>query len=173
MVSRAECITGSVFTSMQANRLGLVFLVVLGSSALALPANRLHKRRLDEFGVMITLLTGRGALDYDEYGNWCGPGGDGETVDDIDECCKSHDNCYERIGHNECHMRFVPEDFRTYLTHYGYKVGSSNSIICTDDPVKNACKRSLCECDREGAMCFARFKDAYNSDNRKDSLIGK
>lgn len=34
------------------------------------------------------------------YGNWCGPGysGPAAPIDDIDKCCKMHDNCYKIAG---------------------------------------------------------------------------
>jgi RHS repeat-associated protein len=28
------------------------------------------------------------------YGNWCGPGGAGKAIDDLDACCREHDVCY-------------------------------------------------------------------------------
>ncbi|MED6285168.1 hypothetical protein CHARACLAT_026561 [Characodon lateralis] len=33
-------------------------------------------------------------LNYNEYGCWCGLGGGGTPVDDVDRCCQVHDNCY-------------------------------------------------------------------------------
>ncbi len=32
------------------------------------------------------------------YGNWCGKGGSGAPVDDIDAACMLHDYCYDRAG---------------------------------------------------------------------------
>ena len=43
------------------------------------------KRRIDEFGVMISTTTDRNPMDFNGYGNWCGLGGSGDTVDAIDE----------------------------------------------------------------------------------------
>lgn len=37
------------------------------------------------------------------YGNWCGPGcGGGDIKDDVDNCCKKHDDCYDRNGYFCC-----------------------------------------------------------------------
>lgn len=38
------------------------------------------------------------------YGNWCGPGcsGPGAPIDDVDACCKAHDECYSRRGYSSC-----------------------------------------------------------------------
>lgn len=37
------------------------------------------------------------------YGNWCGPGcGGGPVKDDVDGCCKTHDECYDRRGYFCC-----------------------------------------------------------------------
>lgn len=35
------------------------------------------------------------------YGNWCGPGcsGPDAPIDDVDNCCKKHDKCYEKKGY--------------------------------------------------------------------------
>jgi RHS repeat-associated protein len=30
------------------------------------------------------------------HGNWCGPGGGGPVQDAVDQCCKDHDECYDR-----------------------------------------------------------------------------
>ena len=42
------------------------------------------KRRIDEFGQMVAAKTDRSPFDFNGYGNWCGLGGSGETVDEID-----------------------------------------------------------------------------------------
>jgi RHS repeat-associated protein len=34
------------------------------------------------------------------WGNWCGPGGGGQTVGSLDCACKKHDKCYENCGVN-------------------------------------------------------------------------
>ena len=44
----------------------------------------LSKRNSLQFGAMIWCKVGRSPLDYDGYGCWCGVGGKGEPVDEID-----------------------------------------------------------------------------------------
>ncbi len=41
----------------------------------------------------------RRGLCYPGY-NWCGPGCSGpwEPTNEVDSCCKKHDNCYDRFG---------------------------------------------------------------------------
>jgi hypothetical protein len=38
------------------------------------------------------------------YGRWCGPGcsGPGNPIDDVDACCKAHDECYSAYGYFSC-----------------------------------------------------------------------
>jgi hypothetical protein len=37
------------------------------------------------------------------YGHWCGPGcGGGDSIDDLDECCRAHDRCYDARGWGAC-----------------------------------------------------------------------
>nr|WP_309145128.1 phospholipase A2 family protein [Brevibacillus sp. HB2.2] len=39
------------------------------------------------------------------YGNWCGPGcsGPDAPIDNVDRCCKRHDECYVKHGYFSCH----------------------------------------------------------------------
>ena len=38
------------------------------------------------------------------YGKWCGPlcGGPGAPIDDVDQCCQAHDQCYADRGYFDC-----------------------------------------------------------------------
>ena len=37
-------------------------------------------------------------LSMSHYGHWCGVGNDGqEPLDNMDECCKQHDGCYDAV----------------------------------------------------------------------------
>ena len=42
------------------------------------------KRNLMQFSAMIMCATRRSSLDYNLYGCWCGKGGGGNPVDDVD-----------------------------------------------------------------------------------------
>ena len=44
----------------------------------------MSKRNVAQFGAMITCKVKRNPLDYNGYGCWCGKGGKGEILDEID-----------------------------------------------------------------------------------------
>ncbi len=54
--------------------------------------------------------------------HWCGPGGAGPTVNQLDAACKAHDECYDRLG---------------------YSPWSNLSLI--QDPGLQACNQALCD----------------------------
>ena len=62
---------------------------------------------------------------YDFYGCWCGPGGSGTPVDDVDRCCQKHDFCYDKIlEKHKC---------SPYITQYKHKKGKCckfNRSLC-------------------------------------------
>ncbi|WP_058235498.1 phospholipase A2 family protein [Devriesea agamarum] len=43
------------------------------------------------------------------HGNWCGPGhsGPGAPVDNLDELCKRHDECYARTEQHKCDVELM------------------------------------------------------------------
>uniref|UniRef100_A0A8C4PQ60 Phospholipase A2 n=1 Tax=Equus asinus TaxID=9793 RepID=A0A8C4PQ60_EQUAS len=57
---------------------------------------------LVQFGVMIERMTGKPALQYNDYGCYCGVGGSHWPVDQTDWCCHAHDCCYGRLEKLGC-----------------------------------------------------------------------
>ena len=66
------------------------------------------KRALWNFGSMIACVIPdvsnaiTAAFRYNNYGCWCGTGGSGNPVDEIDHCCRTHDRCYDRLVEERC-----------------------------------------------------------------------
>lgn len=116
-------------------------------------------RALWQFGGMIQCAQpGVNPLIYNEYGCWCGFGGGGTPRDQLDQCCKVHDNCYEASGKiSGCQgVGDLP-----YVLVYDYTC-SGQRVTCSASNDK--CQAAVCECDRVAAHCFAQNK--YNSDNK-------
>ncbi|XP_054906643.1 phospholipase A2 [Poeciliopsis prolifica] len=114
-------------------------------------------RAIWQFAEMISCAQpGIEPLIYNGYGCYCGLGGSGTPVDDVDRCCQVHDNCY---GYSmtipECNDIFDSP----YVASYNFTC-SNKQIYCA--AINNKCQAIVCECDRVAALCFARYK--YNPD---------
>lgn len=82
------------------------------------------------------------------YGCFCGPGGSGQPVDEVDQCCLAHDCCYHHTKVNmKCHSK-----------------SSSYKFSCNQATVEclstDLCGRAACECDRLFAECLTEAKKA-------------
>ncbi|XP_073322291.1 acidic phospholipase A2 HTe-like [Pagrus major] len=108
-----------------------------------------------QFGYMINCVQpGVDPLKYIDYGCYCGYGGQGTPVDDLDRCCQVHDDCYgAQMKIPECSGFFD----KPYFITYDYTC-SKGQATCS--ATNNKCKAAACECDRAAALCFARAK--YN-----------
>ncbi|XP_056386088.1 phospholipase A2 [Hyla sarda] len=89
--------------------------------------------------------------EYNNYGCYCGLGGQGSPKDTLDRCCQVHDNCYSQAK-NTCGSSLDP-----YARSYAYSC-SGTSITCTS--YSDACSQFICNCDRAAAICFS--KSPYN-----------
>ncbi|XP_023384887.1 group IIE secretory phospholipase A2 [Pteropus medius] len=104
---------------------------------------------LVQFGVMIEKMTGKPALQYNDYGCYCGIGGSHWPVDQTDWCCHAHDCCYERLEKLGCEPK---------LERYLFSVSRSD-IFCAG---KTACQQQTCKCDKTAALCFRQNLATYN-----------
>lgn len=121
------------------------------------------KRRIDEFGVMISTTTDRNPMDFNGYGNWCGLGGSGDTVDAIDECCQVHDGCYAHVNRDECKTLLK---YKVYTKKYRWQM-HQGEITCRDEDI---CPKSICECDKAAAICFGENKHVYDQANKHSGI---
>lgn len=129
-------------------------------------AHTIHKRGLAEFGRMILAVTGKFPTNFNNYGNHCGFGGHGTSVDPLDECCKAHDECYGKAGKAKC---LVSES--VYAIPYSWKY-SDGVIHCNKDGIisslllRNGCAQAACECDRAAVECFLQKHRYFNGVNK-------
>ncbi|XP_033828099.1 phospholipase A2-like [Periophthalmus magnuspinnatus] len=116
-------------------------------------------KALWQFGKMIQCAQpGVNPLIFNEYGCWCGFGGKGTPVDELDQCCKVHDKCYEAA-------RKLPGCSAIadlpYVLVYDHTC-SNQRVTCSD--TNDTCQLAVCECDRVAAHCFA--EKPYNPENK-------
>nr|APJ38028.1 phospholipase 1 [Sarpa salpa] len=132
------------------NTLQTLLLVAVGLSV----AHSLDYRALNQFRQMILCVMPDSSpiFDYADYGCYCGYGGGGTPVDDLDRCCEVHDACYgDAMQHSEC----WPILDNPYTEFYSYSCDkSSKTVTCGRN--NDECEMFICECDRKAAECFGR-----------------
>ncbi|XP_030272155.1 phospholipase A2-like [Sparus aurata] len=128
-------------------------LLLLLLSAACVVSGQKGSRAFWQFGYMIWCVQPDvNPLQYNNYGCYCGFGGRGTPVDEVDQCCKVHDDCYGvQMRNPQCKHFFS----QPYFIHYRYTC-SQHRVTCSAS--NNYCRRAACECDRKAALCFARSK---------------
>ena len=118
-----------------------------------------HKRNVLQFGLVIECENNDNAMEFTDYGCYCGASGGGQPVDELDWCCYQHDHCWKDISDSEgseCTGLWHP-----YAATYDWGCSEKSGVHCYDEP--NSCHRRTCDCDRQAAQCFAKAK--YNPAN--------
>ncbi|CAN2388019.1 Group IIF secretory phospholipase A2, partial [Pristimantis euphronides] len=111
-----------------------------------------------QFGSMVKHITKRPPLNsFAFYGCYCGLGGGGWPVDEIDWCCHAHDCCYGDLISQHC---------SPYGQRYNF-TRIEDDITCEDEDL-TGCARESCECDREIAHCFKQFDRQYSRKNNRN-----
>ncbi|XP_009462000.1 PREDICTED: phospholipase A2 [Nipponia nippon] len=135
--------------------LALLFLLSVGAASAAVSPRAVWElRRM----LKCTIPDSYPVLDFADYGCYCGLGGSGTPVDELDRCCQAHDNCYSQAKKLESCRFFVDNP---YTEWYSYSC-SNGQITCNSK--NNECEMFICNCDRTAAMCFA--KAPYNPEHR-------
>ena len=86
-------------------------------------------------------------LSMSHYGHWCGVGNDGqEPLDNMDECCKQHDGCYDAVmTSGQCQVeqtddisilcfivRSIFQVPHPLLSSYSWSRDSEDALVCDD-----------------------------------------
>ncbi|KAL2298543.1 hypothetical protein Nmel_015545 [Mimus melanotis] len=105
------------------------FLALLFLLSVATASDEASSRAVWLFRELIkcTLPNSHPLLDFNGYGCYCGLGGSGTPVDELDRCCQVHDNCYSQAMELES-CRFLLDN--PYTKSYSYSC-SDGKITCS------------------------------------------
>ncbi|NXJ39940.1 PA21B Phospholipase, partial [Ciconia maguari] len=107
--------------------------------------------------IKCTLPDSHPLLQFGDYGCYCGLGGRGTPVDELDRCCQAHDHCYSEAEKLDS-CKFLVDN--PYTKTYTFSC-SSGQITCSSK--NDNCEMFICNCDRTLAMCLA--KAPYNPEH--------
>ncbi|CAC5393637.1 PLA2G [Mytilus coruscus] len=125
--------------------------------------HNIKKRNVFQLAHEILHYLGLGEVyDLMDYGCYCGKGGYGEPMDNLDSCCKAHDHCYGELKQKHY-----------YSNMYDYKF-KRQTIECAD--ALETDDRKLCECDKIFVECVLRSEyrsEHHNNCSADNSLYKK
>jgi secretory phospholipase A2 len=80
-------------------------------------------------------------------------------MDELDQCCYEHDECFENLRKNS---------ISPITIHYDYQYDDNGTIYCPD---QEAAQYATCKCDLDAAVCFS--KKPYNPSHKYSSMISR
>ncbi|XP_040504182.2 phospholipase A2-like [Gallus gallus] len=98
--------------------------------------------------IKCTIPDSQPLLEFNDYGCFCGLGGSGTPVDELDRCCQAHDQCYSKAK-----LVCAASNDTPYTKTYKYSC-ENKAITCSSS--NNECEMLVCNCDRTAAMCFSK-----------------